>query len=533
MTITLKEAMKIGGLRECRIIAGYQGIENKLNYVTIMEVPDIVKWLKGNELLLTSLYPIKDDKEAQRNLIRELHERGTSALAIKPNRFTEYIPYTILEAAEKYCFPVIEIPERISYLDILSPVMNSIFDRKVVLQEDIEEAYRLLNEVSLNESSINHLIHILTHLTKHNIAIESLVSFVNVAAFSSSFQPLHTQQVEELELVQRPIRLQRKHTDGKSTSCITSPIIVDGKVYGVISSWDEENEHIEADLAILERASSVLALEFMRKKVRYEIEIKYKSDFFRSLLKEDILSANEMKENAKIYNIHPDHRYICCAVYVERELFLTDQLTKIELIIKQIETDAVVGVMNQMLYILFPSIDKEESDVLLQIRRLIRELQASLKIIPAAGIGRIAEADVTGIQESFRQAELAISISRSLPLKENAVVHYDELGVYRLFVHMDKKEEMVRFHQETVGNLIEYDKNHNLELMRTVEAYFLHNESLAATSESLYIHVNTLKYRLQKVKTLTGLSFQHSEEKMMIQLGMKIHYFLTNSYLTP
>ncbi len=34
MAITLKEAMKIGGLRECRIIAGYQGIEKKLNYVT-------------------------------------------------------------------------------------------------------------------------------------------------------------------------------------------------------------------------------------------------------------------------------------------------------------------------------------------------------------------------------------------------------------------------------------------------------------------------------------------------------------------
>ncbi|WP_374561797.1 PucR family transcriptional regulator ligand-binding domain-containing protein [Sinobaca sp. H24] len=41
-----------------------------------MEVPDIVNWLKGNELLLTSLYPIKDDEEAQKNLIRELHTNG-------------------------------------------------------------------------------------------------------------------------------------------------------------------------------------------------------------------------------------------------------------------------------------------------------------------------------------------------------------------------------------------------------------------------------------------------------------------------
>lgn len=530
MAITLKEAMKIGGLRECRIIAGYQGIEKKLNYVTIMEVPDIVNWLKGNELLLTSLYPIKDDEEAQKNLIRELHERGTSALAIKPNRFVEHIPYSILEAAEKYGFPIIEIPERISYLDILSPVMNSIFDRKVVLQEDIEEAYRLLNEVSINKSGINHLIRTLTHLTKHHIEVENLVSFIDVSMSPSVFDPLHPHQIEELELVQRPIRLQRLNEEHREISCITSPIMVDGKVYGIISSWDEENAHIEADLAILERASSSLAIEYMRKKVKYEIEIKYKSDFFRSLLKENNLNINELQESAEIYDIYPERHYICCVVYTKKELSLTDELTKIELIIRDTEPQVVVGIMNQMLYILFPTFDKEEAAVLQSIKRVVKKMQSSLKIAPAAGIGRKAEASIKGIQESFRQAELALSITRSFASEEDMIIHYDELGIFRLFLHMDNKEELAKFQQETVGILVEYDKNHNLELMRTVEAYFHHNESLSITSENLYIHVNTLKYRIQKVKALTGLSLQNSEEKMMIHLGMKIHYFITNTY---
>lgn len=525
--------MKIGGLRKCRIIAGYQGIENKLNYVTIMEVPDIVTWLKGNELLLTSLYPIKDDEEAQKNLILKLHERGTSALAIKPNRFIDHIPYSILEAAEKYKFPVIEIPESISYLDILSPVMNSIFDRKVVLQEDIEEAYRLLNEVSINnESSINHLIHLLKHLTKHNIEIENFVSFVSTNAFQSDFQPLNAQQFEELQLVQRPIRLQRIHKQGIKVSCITSPIIVDNNLYGVISSWDEENDHVETDLAILERAASVLALEFIRKKVRYEVEVKYKSDFFWSLLKEEKLSSADLEEKAKIYDIYPDRTYICCVVYAGDELSFTDQLTKIELIIRETETKAVIGVINQRLYILFPVLEREEKAVYQEVKKVIKKMRTSLKEIPMVGVGRKAVPNIEGIQESFRQAELALSINRSLKLEEETVVHYDELGVFRLFFNMNNMEEMMQFHKETIGNLLEYDRNHNLELMRTVETYFFHNESLSVTSESLYIHVNTLKYRLQKVKALTGFSLQHSEEKMMIQLGIKIHYFISNNYLT-
>ncbi len=186
--------------------------------------------------------------------------------------------------------------------------------------------------------------------------------------------------------------------------------------------------------------------------------------------------------------------------------------------------------MNQMLYILFPTFDKEEAAVLQSIKRVVKKMQSSLKIAPAAGIGRKAEASIKGIQESFRQAELALSITRSFASEEDMIIHYDELGIFRLFLHMDNKEELVKFQQETVGILVEYDKNHNLELMRTVEAYFHHNESLSITSDNLYIHVNTLKYRIQKVKALTGLSLQNSEEKMMIHLGMKIHYFITNTY---
>src|SRR4051812_15794369 len=103
----IKNIMKIGGLSDCRLVAGHGGVNKVVNYVTIMEVPDILRWLKGNELILTSLFPIKDDPQAQRNLIGQLHELGSAALGIKPHRFVEEIPAVILEEAEKYDFPII------------------------------------------------------------------------------------------------------------------------------------------------------------------------------------------------------------------------------------------------------------------------------------------------------------------------------------------------------------------------------------------------------------------------------------------
>ncbi|MFD2705880.1 PucR family transcriptional regulator [Salibacterium lacus] len=534
MTISLQDAMKIGGLRECRVIAGYQGLDAEIRYVTIMEVPDIVRWLKGNELMLTSLYPIKDDPEAQKQLIKQLHEKGTSALAIKPNRFVEDIPLPILEEAEKYGFPVIEIPEPVSYLDILSPVMNTIFDRKVVLQEDLEEAYRLLNEVSLNEPGIQSLIDILTHLTKHNIAIESLVSFVDTPLLNSPFQDFKHQQIEELEHVQRPIRLKRRHEEAGPVSCITAPIIVDGTLYGAISSWDDAQEHIEADLAILERASSVLALEFMRRKVRYEVELQYKSDFFRALFRGSTSHTKDLEEKARGYNILPERCYMCCAVYFEQAdtagTFLTDHMTKLEMIIHHIEPHAVVGMMHHVLYILYPTKGKGEERALIDMNRFIREFEKMFAKTPFAGTGRVSSNSFSELQESFEQAETALSISRTLHLQDSRPVHYDELGVYRLLAQVSEEEELTRFYTETAGLLAEYDDKHNLELIRSVEEYFYHNESVSAAAESLYIHVNTLKYRLQKVKTLTGWSLQDSEGKLMIQLGLKIGHYIHHGY---
>lgn len=112
MGIPLKNILNIGGLRECKVIAGHKALNNIVTYVTVMEVPDIVKWLKGNELLLTSLYPIKDNVEAQIQLIEKLKEAGTAALAIKPSRFVEKIPEEMKKRLINMALQLLRFPKK-------------------------------------------------------------------------------------------------------------------------------------------------------------------------------------------------------------------------------------------------------------------------------------------------------------------------------------------------------------------------------------------------------------------------------------
>ena len=67
--VTVQEILSIPALRKLSVIGGEQGLNKRVSYVTVMEVPDIVRWLKGNDFVITSLYAFKDDLREQVRLI--------------------------------------------------------------------------------------------------------------------------------------------------------------------------------------------------------------------------------------------------------------------------------------------------------------------------------------------------------------------------------------------------------------------------------------------------------------------------------
>src|SRR5690625_361539 len=140
MSITVKEAMEIGGLKHCKVIAGKEGLDRIIDHVTVMEIPDVVEWLKGNDFLLTSLLPIKNDSKDLNNLISKLDNAGSAVLAIK-NRFFDEIPLMLLEEGDLLNFPIIEIKQEIAYLDIITPLMKKILLEGSSNQENIEEFF--------------------------------------------------------------------------------------------------------------------------------------------------------------------------------------------------------------------------------------------------------------------------------------------------------------------------------------------------------------------------------------------------------
>lgn len=526
--------MRVGGLRECQVVAGHKGLERPVKYVTVMEVPDIVKWLKGDELILSSLFPIKDDQDAQKLLIRQLHERGSAALAIKSHRFVNEIPQSLLDEAEAYDFPVIEIPGEVSYLDILPPVSRAIFDRKVVLQEDLEQASQLLNEISLNEHGMESLIETLGRLTMNTITVESLLSYIEVPALPFACTPLSSEQIRELSMIRRPIHMMRMCERGE-IDCIVAPILLDGSVYGNITCWAFDKEHLEMDLAILEKASTLLALEFLRLKVRYDTDQQYKNEFLRDVFVNEHLLLEDVRERGFTYGFCLNEPYVCMVVKVETEGKLDqpfDLVNRLDRLLRQVSPKAITGFFRQAVVCLYPL---QAGDTDEEIKRLANNLAEQLQKQPGftrslrVGIGRGHEAGITGLRESFREAQQSIRLGSTMRKQEN-VIHYNDLGIYRLLAQFRDTAEMRSFFDETLGKLFDHDRDSDLQLVKTLRLYFQHDEKLTDTAAALYLHVNTLKYRLRRIEKLTGYSLQQSEGKLMLHMGMKLADFMGDDY---
>lgn len=522
MGISLKNAMKLGKLSNCNVIAGHNGLDKIIENVTVMDVPDVVKWLKGGELVLTSLFAIKDDHDAQNVLVQQLYYAGATALAIKPFKTIKTIPESIIKSANKFGFPIIQIPDDIEYFDILLPIMHYIFNKKVVLQEDIEQRTKILQEISIHSQGIEAFADHVSSIMKNTVTIESEFSFIDTPKPKREISPLSQDQKNELTIIKRPIRFNREY-GGKQVPCIISPIIVDEVYFGNITCWAMNSDLVPMDLAILEKASSLLSIEFLKIKIKHDMELRYKNDFLRELLFNEHISDEDMVEWGAKYQLATNKKYYCMLVgdrikQSHDNMFHEIEQSEINALSIENCPKMLSGMIRNKICIIVLLEERSQESVCREIYdHFEKNTPNSIELFSA--VGEIYEGP-RGIRKSFYQAEQAYNIMRQNKKSDEIVFHKD-LGVYRFLPHLIGTRELQEFYNDTIGTLLNEDPKR--ELMYTLKVYFENNEVVKATSDELYIHVNTLKYRLKRIEQITGLNLKKVEDKVRLFIGLKIY----------
>ncbi len=117
------ELLSLPVLRGARVLAGHRGLDREVTNVNVMEVPDIEAYVHPGEVLLTTLYPLRDDLAGVADLVRRLHAATLSALVVRLGRYVDHIPAAAVDAADELGFPIIVVDTHIAFNDVISAVL--------------------------------------------------------------------------------------------------------------------------------------------------------------------------------------------------------------------------------------------------------------------------------------------------------------------------------------------------------------------------------------------------------------------------
>src|SRR3954454_21845858 len=147
--VSVGAGLGVSTLADARLIAGKSGLDRIVQRLNVMEVPDILAWVKPNELLLTTGYPLRNTPQSLDRLVIDLDERGLAALAIKLGRYLDRLPPEMVKQADRLGFPLIQLPDDVGFDDILNQVLTDILNRQAAVLVRAEEAHRALVQVVL------------------------------------------------------------------------------------------------------------------------------------------------------------------------------------------------------------------------------------------------------------------------------------------------------------------------------------------------------------------------------------------------
>ncbi|MEM7125230.1 MAG: helix-turn-helix domain-containing protein [Chloroflexota bacterium] len=103
-----------------------------------------------------------------------------------------------------------------------------------------------------------------------------------------------------------------------------------------------------------------------------------------------------------------------------------------------------------------------------------------------------------------------------------AVTYFGDLEFYQLLTALRGNQEAARFYRRTLGKLLTHDKDHNAELVTTLDAFFSCHGNLSQTATRLHIHRNTLTYRLERIAEITRLDLNDPDARFSLQLALKL-----------
>lgn len=548
--ISVEELLTLDALNGAKVLGGENGLKNRITKVNVMEVPDIIEWVSEGEFLITTAYSIKDNIMILLDLIPKLKEKGVVGLGIKVGRYVSQLPENIIELSNTIEFPVIELPFCISHTDIISVILTEVINSQMNMLIKMEKFNREVMDIMMKGGGIKEIAKKLHDNIGNSLAIyESMNDSSEIVCDGDLdrniieriiFEHINQRCAKEDNDTEGIYKLTKDNFNGRCLERVTIPIVIEKVKYGFIFIWIDKKALNPIDNMLIESYVHIIAVEFVKELSLYNMESSYKLEFFDDLLTDNESRQQNAFEKAKTFNFQKGLEYSVIIVLL-KDLYKDNRQISKKMNYIQESISSLLFIINRKIKpysgkIIY--VDKSDRILILfgseaaknaeEIKRetnsfcgdiLNDALKTFMKNELIIGIGRSYN-DASQLWKSYKQAKLIVeNLSKT---NIGSIVHFDDLGLYRILSFDGLQGELLDFCKDTIKPLMEYDKANNTELVKTLKNYFQCNGNMKKLSEKMYMHYNTIIYRLQKIKEITGLDINESDSRLNLEIALKI-----------
>lgn len=510
-SVSVRDVLRLALPPGTLVAAGGGGMGRQVNWVATLRatLPAFAE-LRGGELALLSVEAARalDARLTLATLVRRLGQAPVPVAGVVA--LGEVGPEEVA-AAEEARLPLLQLPEQADLREVEREITRLVSDFEAQFERRSAQLYDLLTQRSLAGQGVPALLEVLAERTGQSVACYApngeLRSQRGKGAARIALQALrpNARGVSSLlnhQIVVEPIGAPERPTGYLAIASAT------------LDAWDRE---------AAQRGAAALALELAKEQAVQAAEQRLRGDFVSGILAGqpgDYAAALQRGQELG-YNLAQPH----AAVLLHPDDAAPPTLARV--------SAALQSELNRR-NVAAP-ISRRESSVLCMLPTATptraRELVEQLRERLVADFPRLVLA--TGTQagtlnewrRSVEEAEQALLLGRQL-FGPGRVLAFSDLGVYRLLVRLRETPELWTFYRETLSKLAEYDQRQGADLIKTLDAYFNHLGNLRATSEALHVHRNTLLYRLERIKEISGMDLDNAEEHFALWLALRAHRVL-------
>jgi len=307
-------------------------------------------------------------------------------------------------------------------------------------------------------------------------------------------------------LLRRLMREGRPVRDGERLTALASPR---ADVVGVLALIDPKHTADKADLVALEHGATVLSMELARLRGIADTELRLRRDLVHDLLSGTDDQSALTRAEALDYDLRRPHRVVIAETVGRAQAYDT-LLSAMRRAMRQTRLDGLLESWSGKVAVVTAGQADWE-----KLRQAIASCLGGQVYI---GVGGLC-ARPSELPRSLHEAGLALRLQKTL--LGGGACEYPKLGIFRMLAAIPDLTDVDRFVREWLGSLLDYDQRRKAELVQTLTQYLEHGGNYDATAAELSVHKSTLKYRLQRIRELTGLELNDPDVHFNLQLATR------------